>query len=80
MVEAQATGLRCLISDTVTDEVLITPLSEAMSLEEGADRWAECVLNKKEYAREQMTDAIKAAGFDVNDQVRMLEEIYLGRT
>lgn len=80
VVEAQATGLRCLISDTVTDEVLITPLSEAMSLEEGADRWAECVLEKKVYAREQMTDAIKAAGFDVNDQVRMLEEIYLGRT
>lgn len=76
VVEAQATGLRCLISDTVTDEVLITPLAEAMSLEEGASRWAARVLERKDYAREQMTEAIKKAGFDIYDQVKMLEEIY----
>lgn len=78
VVEAQATGLRCLISDSVTDEVLITPLSEAMSLEDGAEKWAEYVLANRDYIREQMTDAIRTAGFDVYDQVKMLEEIYLG--
>ena len=27
VIEAQASGLRCLVSDSVTDEVLITPLA-----------------------------------------------------
>ncbi len=104
VVEAQAAGLRCLISDTVTDEVLITPLAEAMSLEDGAKAWAERILTRLAessrknpvsddgsaetgeatglqnvpYPRMVMTEMIKNAGFDIYDQVKMLEEIYLG--
>ncbi len=77
VVEAQASGLRCLVSDSVTQEVLITSLAAAKSLEEGADAWAEYVCANREYVRKQMADAVRQAGFDVNDQVKMLERIYL---
>lgn len=77
VVEAQATGLRCLVSENVTPEVLITPLAEAMSLEAGAAAWARKVLQKRQYERKQMADAVKAAGFDVSDQVKQLEQLYL---
>ena len=77
VIEAQASGLRCLVSDSVTPEVLITELAQAEPLSLGAGAWAANVLERKEYVRNQMTQAIKAAGFDVSDQVKMLEKIYL---
>ena len=77
VIEAQASGLRCLISDSVTPEVLITGLAQAMPLSLGADRWAANILERKGYSREQMEQAVKDAGFDVSDQVKMLETIYL---
>ena len=78
VIEAQAAGLRCLVSDSVTDEVLITPLAEALPLSQGAAAWAQRVLARRDYEREQMAQAIKDAGFDVSDQVRFLERLYLG--
>ena len=77
VIEAQAAGLRCLVSDSVTDEVLITPLAQARSLSEGAAAWAQEVLARRDYEREQMAQAIKDAGFDVSDQVKFLEKLYL---
>lgn len=77
VIEAQACGLRCLISDSVTPEVLITELAEAKPLSMGAGDWAENVLLRKDYRREQMAQAVREAGFDVSDQVKLLEEIYL---
>lgn len=77
VIEAQACGLRCLISDSVTPEVLITNLAEAKPLSLGAKAWAENVLSRKDYRREQMEQAVRAAGFDVSDQVKLLEKIYL---
>ena len=77
VIEAQASGLRCLVSDSVTDEVLITPLAQARSLSEGAAVWAQAVLERRDYERKQMAQAIKDAGFDVSDQVKFLEKLYL---
>ena len=77
VIEAQASGLRCLVSDSVTDEVLITPLAQARSLSDKASVWAQNVLERRSYEREQMEQAIKKAGFDVSDQVKFLEKLYL---
>ena len=77
VIEAQASGLRCLVSDSVTDEVLITPLAQAHSLSDKASVWAQNVLERRSYEREQMAQAIKEAGFDVSDQVKFLEKLYL---
>lgn len=77
VIEAQAAGLRCLVSDSVTDEVLITPLAQSRSLSDKASVWAQNVLERRSYEREQMEQAIKEAGFDVSDQVKFLEKLYL---
>ena len=44
VIEAQAAGLRCLISDTITDEVLVTGLAEALSLGQ-VSVWADKVMS-----------------------------------
>lgn len=45
VVEAQAAGLQCLVSDSITTEVDITRLVSRMSIELDPRKWAEKILN-----------------------------------
>ena len=77
VVEAQAAGLLCLISDSIAKEVGITNLVAYKSIEENPERWADFVLEHKEYARENKYEPIAAAGFDVREQAKRYEQFYL---
>ena len=44
VVEAQTAGLRCLISDTICREVMVTDLVYAMNIQEDPASWAEYIL------------------------------------
>ena len=79
VVEAQAAGLRCLISDTITAEVVVTDLVTVLSLQESASTWAEYVLAHSDYNRTREVSALKAAGFDVKTQVQKLQDFYRGK-
>lgn len=68
-VEAQAAGLPCLFADTITQEVAITPLAEFLSLESGAQEWAEKIVGFKDYARRDMTREITEAGYNIKNVV-----------
>jgi glycosyltransferase involved in cell wall biosynthesis len=46
VIEAQATGLPCVIADTITREADITGLVEYLPLSESAERWAKTALEK----------------------------------
>jgi len=77
VIEAQAAGLNCLISDTITDEVRITDLVESLSLSLTADVWANKaveLLNEKTCRDTKYL--IKAAGFDVIDVAEQLCMFY----
>lgn len=76
VVEAQAAGLKCLISDTITNEVGFSDLVRFFSLEKIAKAWGEYVLQTKEYVRENTFDMIKKAGFDVNSQAENMAAFY----
>lgn len=43
-IEAQAMGLPCVVSDTITQEMVYTDLVRYLSLDDGADRWADVLL------------------------------------
>ena len=45
-VEAQATGLPCVISDSVTKEMVYTDAVEFVSLNESKEKWAEIICRK----------------------------------
>ncbi len=76
VVEAQAAGLPCVISDTIAKEVCITPGVECLSLKKGAEFWAKRVLKQKGRTREDTRNYIEKAGFDIDSLVRQLTEFY----
>ena len=45
VIEAQASGLRCLISDRITREVIITSLAKMLTIDD-TDVWASAVVNE----------------------------------
>lgn len=78
VVEAQAAGLRCMISDTITREVVLTDLVECRSISEDASLWAEAILTNevKAYDRPDVRAEIVEKGFDVNTQAAVMEAFY----
>lgn len=76
-IEAQATGLPCFVSDKVSEELGITDLVRYISLDTSNDEWAECICEGKAKDRIPMTDACRAAGYDMVEVAKSLEEYYL---
>lgn len=73
VVEAQAAGLPCVLSDTITREVDVSPLVEYLPLGDAA-QWADALLRRRE--RMDAMDAIRRAGFDIRSSAQKLTEIY----
>ena len=61
VLEAQAAGLPCLISDRITKETDMTKLVKRMSLHESPETWAEMILSLCQHAGEQRDDRRTAA-------------------
>ena len=84
VVEAQASGLRVLMSDKICDEVVSTDLVDYMSIEIDPALWAREALKiakSKPYDRTKYTEEVAGKGFEVTAQTRKLTEFYeSGRT
>ena len=76
LVEAQASGLRCLKSDVITNEVDITDLVNSLPLEKEPSEWALKILENIDYSRQNTYEIIKNAGFDISNSVAFLSEFY----
>ena len=76
LIEAQAAGLRCLISKVITDEVIVTDLVTKIDIEEGEEAFANKALELSEdYERRNTYEEIKKAGYDVLTLAKFYEEL-----
>ena len=79
-IEAQAVGLPLLLSDNITKEAVVTDNVEFCSLKEEPEIWADRILQIHEKAKKQprsdMTERVRAAGFDILDTTKQLCQIY----
>lgn len=77
MIEAQASGLPCVISDKVPIQCDITGNTKVVSLSDSTNKWADHVLVfLKEYKRTDTFEKIKESGFDIKENVKWLESFY----
>lgn len=92
IVEAQAAGLPCVVSDTVTKDVAVTELVDYESLKRSPEEWAVIALGHYEeirsrkrkkfdiqdqrYVWQQPEGILKANGFDVKEQASQLRKLY----
>lgn len=77
-IEAQASGVKCFFSDTITKEVVITENVEYLSLKnDNKEKWANKILKCKNYKRKDMTKEIVQAGYSIIDEAKKLEKIYM---
>lgn len=77
LIEAQASGLPCLISDTITDEVCITPLVEKLPINKDQMMWVNRIKSLKGYEHKNFLEDIKKMGYDIDSSVLNLEKFYL---
>ena len=83
VIEAQVSGLPCLISSSIAREVDATPLVSRMALSDGEEAWAARILSwVSEWGgvidREDHVQEIRKAGLDCGEQAGLLAEFYLG--
>lgn len=76
-IEAQASGVPCVFSDAITKEVMLLPQSRMISLNDGAEKWADEILEYDQFKREDVSGIIKQAGFDMKDIMLKVQEFYL---
>lgn len=78
ILEAQATGLRCVISDIIPDEINVTPLITRISLNQNPDEWAEEVLNfKYDNFRESPRTKFIEKQYTMDSVIKRIETIYM---
>ena len=80
MVEAQAAGLPCVISDAVSAETVITSgLVKVYSLKDAPEVWAQTVLQQAVRDHEDHLAEVEAAGYDVSEAAGKLQDFYLDK-
>lgn len=78
ILEAQAAGLPCIISDSITYEAKITDLVEYLPLSKDANYWAKKVISfKKGYQRRNTYNEILQAGYDIKLVTKWYENFYI---
>lgn len=77
-VEAQAAGLKCYVSDTLSKETRITDLVEYLPLDESI--WENILIGaQRANDRKWVDDEIVRHGYDIRSAAGKLVEVYRGR-
>lgn len=78
MLEAQAAGLPCYASDTITKRIAITDNVYFRSLDDSAKEWAEFIVNNNDYSENSRLKANKeiAKEYDIKKVVKDFYNVY----
>lgn len=79
VIEAVASGLPCLISDTISPEVCICDRVVQLPITHGPEVWVNGIIHLKTGDRCEMSEVIASSGYSIDDTARWLTEFYLGK-
>ena len=76
LIEAQTSGIKCMISDVITKEAIVVPELVVQYPLISPDDWAEKILELLDYERRDTSNLVKKAGFDSNEIAKYMECFY----
>ena len=75
-IEAQASGLNCIFSDSITRDVNLTN-SMFVNLNEKLDNWCRIIENTDISRHIEYQDMIKSKGFDIKKECKKISDLYI---
>ena len=88
LVEAQASGLPCIVSDVITKEAQIVDLVQNLSLDNSLSIWTDTIIRagkdqdknlvQRQAERKKYLKLLKEKNFDIKTEAKTLENYYLG--
>ena len=78
VIEAQATGLPCIISDTITQEANITGLVEYLPLDLSGEVWASVSICSTNKPRRNTQEDFSRYGYDIESVTKEFVELIFG--
>lgn len=78
LVEAQAAGLRCVVSDSITSEVDITKRIDFVSLKQSASTWSDRILMQS-HKRKDTAQLLRHHGYDIATTSQWLSHFYMNQ-
>ncbi len=80
MVEAQASGIKCFISDAIPKQCIMSDDVTVMSLNDSPEKWANEILKLSDgYERLDRYETIVNQNFDISANAKWLEEFYISQ-
>lgn len=77
LIEAQASGLPCVISDRVSKEsIIVDSLVDVKQLSQSESEWVDLILVKADNRRKNYSLEMKEAGYDIITSSKMLQNFY----
>lgn len=76
VVEAQAAGLPCLVSNRVTREVALSPCIKYLPIDKGVDIWVKEALSTYGDRNEDYSDLIIKSGYDIKSTSKWISSFY----
>ncbi len=75
-IEAQASGLTCLLSDAITPEVVASPFAQRLSIQEGPSLWVDAALTPSSTDRSSGAEILRGSAFTSASATMRVEAIY----
>ncbi len=81
LLEAQCSGLPCVVSEGVPQETCITNLVTRLSHKESAELWVEAIIRQPSFScdRTNYAKLIADAGYDIKKNAQWLENFYISQ-
>lgn len=76
LLEAETSGLYCIVSNTITTQAMLPNLCTSLSLEEPASKWAEELSENHVDDRKCAKKIVENAELDISGEMKRLTELY----
>lgn len=76
LIEAETSGLMCVVSDLITNQAIIDGIAYKNSLDNSISSWVKLLEKDKIVDRDNCAELIKKHKFDIKDEIERLEDLY----